>query len=166
VPERDSNIAKKPATAATDLLHRRVVLPYSSKFSLKESLVRIRTDSPLMSKACQSLEAPPALAGGVANVEWEIAVETQGEIEAAVLAEPEISSCEVHRFGPSFALRLGSGSWFAHTPPSLSGAGFAMVNGTERDRIHQLSVYLRAIAQFLHDAGARSIAALTLEASA
>jgi len=71
-----------------------------------------------------------------------------------------------HRFGPSFALRLGSGSWFAHTPPSLSGAGFAMVNGTERDRIHQLSVYLRAIAQFLHDAGARSIAALTLEASA
>ena len=46
-------ISRRAATAATDLLHRRVVLPYLFQFSLKESLVRIRTDSPLMSKACR-----------------------------------------------------------------------------------------------------------------
>jgi hypothetical protein len=165
VPERNSNIQKKPAAAATDLLRRRVALPYSFRFVLRESLVRIRTNSALMSRVCQSLEARSFLASKEANVEWEITVETLEEIEAVDVAEPETSLFEVHRFGPSCAVRMANGSWFAHTPPSLNGVGFAMVNGTERDQIHQLSAYLRAIVNLVEQSGARSIAVLALEVS-
>jgi hypothetical protein len=166
VLERDSTIAQKAAAASTDLLHRRILLPYSFQFVLSESSICIRTDSTLIREALYSLNIPADLTGGVANAEWEIAVETQGESEAAMYHGAEIEPIEVYRFGPSFALRMGSGSWFARTPPSLNGVGFAMVVGTEHDQIDQLSVYLRAIVSFLEDGGARSIPAVTLEVCA
>ena len=154
--ERDSSVAQKAAAASTDLLHRRIPLPYSFQFVLRDSAICVRTDSTLMGEALYSLNIPADLTGGVANAEWEIAVETQRESEAAMCHETETEPIEVCR----------SGSWFAHTPPSLNGVGFAMVVGTERDQIDQLSVYLRAIVSLLDDGGARSIPAVTLEVCA
>ncbi|MGA3080377.1 MAG: hypothetical protein ABSD44_03225 [Terracidiphilus sp.] len=164
--ERDSSTAQKAVAASTDLLHRRILLPYSFQFVLSESSVCIRTDSTLIREALDSLNIQADLVGVVANVEWEIAVETQRESEAAMCHRAEIEPIEVYRFGPSWALRMNSGSWFAYTPPSRNGVGFAMVVGSERDRIDRLSVYLRAIMSLLDDAGARSNPDSTLEVCA
>jgi hypothetical protein len=166
VLERDSSVAQKAAAASTDLLHRRIPLPYSFQLVLRDSAICVRTDSTLMGEALYSLNIPADLTGGVANVEWEIAVETQRESEAAMCHGTETDPIEVCRFGLSIALRMGSGSWFAHTPPSQNGVGFAMVVGTERDQIDQLSVYLRAIVSLVYEGGARSVPAMTLEVCA
>jgi hypothetical protein len=166
VLEKDSSIAAKTAAASTDLLHRRVLLPYALRLILRDSTLCIRTDSALMSEVLGNLNLPCDPSDGVANAEWEIAVETQREAVTAMSLGTEIEPVEIFRFGPSCALRMGSGSWFAHTPPSLNGVGFAMVGGTERDQIDQLSAYLRAILSLIDEGGARSIPDLTLEVCA
>jgi hypothetical protein len=151
MPEKYSNIAKKSAAAPTDLLHRRVPLLYSFQIVYGGLVVCIRTNLPLMSKACQIQEVSSISEDGQAN-----AIEVQEEqIEATHLADRRADSFEVHQFGPSHALRMNSGSWFARTPPSLDGVGFAMVTGNEQDQIGQLSTYLRTILQFLDNAGAQ-----------
>jgi hypothetical protein len=164
--ERDSSIAQKVAAAATDLLHRRIPLPYSFQFVLGEFAVCIETDSGLMGEALHSFNLSVDFTGGAANAEWEIAVETHDESEAAAFQEAATELIEVNRFGPSCALRMSSGSWFAHTPPSLNGVGFAMVVGNECDQIDQLAVYLRAILSLVDEGSARSIPGLTLEVCA
>lgn len=164
--EDDFNIAVTAAAASTDLLHRRIAMPYSFQLRVGDSAVRVKTDFAPMSKALLSLKTTTDPAGEEANAQWEIAVETHGETEVADLPEAETGLFEVHHFGPSCAIRMESGSWFAHTPSSLNGVGFALVNGTERDQVRQLSVYLRTIAHFLDNAGARSIPDAVLEVSA
>ncbi|MFZ1084095.1 MAG: hypothetical protein WAN35_03920 [Terracidiphilus sp.] len=164
--ERDSAIAPKAATASTDLLHRRILLAYSFQIVLGEFSVRIETDSALMDKALYSLNLPADLTGREALGKWEIAVETYGESKASLSHGTATELIEVHRFGPSCAIRLSSGSWFAHTPPSLNGVGFAMVAGNERDQIDQLAVYLRAVVSFIDEDGARSDPDLALEVCA
>ena len=166
MPEKHFNIAATAATASTDLLHRRILLPYSFRFVLGESAVCIKTNSALMGNALLGLEVTADPAGGEADAEWEIAVETQGEARMAHLTGPEVSLFEVHRFGPSCAVRMDSGSWFAHTPPSLNGVGFAMVAANERDQIHQLSIYFRIILHVLDQCNSRSTPVLALEVAA
>lgn len=142
--ERELITVPEPA-AATDLLRRRIRLAHSFQFVLGESSVCIKTDSELIGKALDRLSLPIDLSGGAANGIWEIAVESYGESQTAQSTANELEPVEIHRFGPSVALRMGSGSWFAHTPPSLNGAGFAMLNGATQDRVDRLAGYLRAI---------------------
>ena len=164
--KRDSSVAQKAAAASTDLLHRRIGLPYIFQFVLRDSAICVRTDSTLIGEALYRLNLPADLTGEASNGEWEIAVEIHGELEAALFRGAATEPIEVDLFGPSCALRMGSGSWFARTPPSLNGVGFAMVDGSTRDQIDQLSVYLRAIVSLLDDGGARFIPAMTLEVCA
>jgi hypothetical protein len=166
VPEKHSNIAATTIAASTDLLHRRIPLPYSFRFVLGEFAVCIETDSALMREALLSLEMTADPVSGEANAEWEIAVETQEEARTAYRTEPGTSPFEVYRFGPSSAVRTDSGSWFAHTPPSLDGVGFAMVTGNERDQVNQLAVYLQTILILLEQSGEKSIPSFALEVSA
>jgi hypothetical protein len=44
---------------------------------------------------------------------------------------------------------LADGSWFAHTPPSLNGVGFAMVTGDDCHQVQQLAIYLKTIQRFV-----------------
>lgn len=164
--ERGSHIAAMDAAASTDLLHRRAVLPYCLRFVLRGSSVCVKTDSPLMSEALRGLNLLSDLSGRAADAEWEIAVEASGKGEAAVRHGAGTEPIEIYRFGPSRALRMSSGSWFAHTPPSLSGVGFAMVAGNECDQIHQLCVYLSAIRNLVEDFAATSISDLRPEVAA
>jgi hypothetical protein len=170
VLERDSSFYLKDAAAATDLMRRRILLPHSFHFVLSKFAVCIATDSTAVGEALHRLGIPSGEGSRVTNAKWEIAVETQCEAGAPLFAELEIDPIEVHHFGASYAIRMGSGSWFAQTPPSLNGVGFAMVTGNERDQIDQLAVYLRAIISFFDDGGLRlkngderSIPDLTLE---
>jgi hypothetical protein len=166
VLERDSGVATKEPASSTDLLHRRVFLPFSSRFVLRESIVCVKSDFPLLSEALCRLNLPSDLSDRAVDADWEIAVETQREGENALRLGTDIEPIEVHRFGPSNALRMNCGSWFAHTPPSLNGVGFAMVAGDERDQIHQLCVYLGGIMDLLEHSQARSISELTPEVTA
>jgi hypothetical protein len=161
--ERDSAIAQKAATASTDLLHRRILLDYSFQFVLGESAVRIETDSALMGKALHILNLPADLTRRAALGKWEIAVETYEEPKQNLFHGTATKLIEFHGFGPSCAIRMSNGSWFARTPPSLSGVGFAMVGGNARAQINQLAVYLRAVVSFVDERGARSNPDLTLE---
>ncbi len=134
--------------AATDMLHRRV--PLSSHFHvvLGDRAVRIKTDSWLIGKAIRSVKLPthPPSESGVA--EWEISVEVRnGSLAPPIDSEGE--QVETHCFGPSCSVRLADGSWFAHTPPSLNGVGFAMVTGDDCHQVQQLAIYLKTIQRFV-----------------
>ena len=161
--ERDSSITPKSAAASTDLLRRRVLLPYALRLILRDSSICIRTDSALMSEVLNNLNLQCDHSGVVANAEWEIAVETKREAEADLSLGTEFEPVEIYHIGPSCALRMCGGSWFAHTPPSLCSVGFAMVAGNEREQIDQLTLYFRAIMSLLEKDGARSNSAMTLE---
>lgn len=161
--EKESSIAQKGAATSTDMLHRRVLLPYSFQLVLRTSSVCIRTDSTLILEALSSLNIPADFTGEAANGEWEIAVETYGEIDTALCNVAKIEPIEFCRFGFSCSLRMGNGSWFAHTSPSLNGVGFAMVAGNTSDQINQLAFYLRTVVSLVDKGCAQSISDLTLE---
>jgi hypothetical protein len=166
VPEKHFLTADKVVAATTDLLHRRIFLPYSLQFSLRESVVLLKTNSTLMSEVFRRLELPLEPVSEVVNATWEIAVETERESGASRGTEPEIGQTEIYRFGSSCAVRMSSGSWFAHTPPAFDGVGFAMVTGDECDQIHQLFSYLQAILNLIDAAFGQSLSSQTLEVTA
>jgi hypothetical protein len=141
--------------AATDMLHRRVPLPHWFQFVMGESIVFIKTNSPLVDLALDSPVLSSSSIGEAGAEIWEIAVEVQNET-ASSLGWEEADGFEIHSFGPSRSLRMDSGSWFAHTPPSLSGVGFAMISGDESSQIRQLAGLLDKIVLFLGDGGSRS----------
>ena len=142
--------------AATDMLHRRVSLPSHFYFVLGERAVRIKTDSRLIGKAIRSAKLRVVAISESASVEWEIAVEVCGD-PLALGIEAFGQQVETCWFGPSCSARLADGSWFAHTPPSLNGVGFAMVTGDEWHQVQQLSLYLRTILSFVVGNSSRSV---------
>lgn len=142
-------VAATPAQfAATDMLHRRVPLSCHFHFVMGERAVRIKTDSGLIGKAIRRVKLPTDATWERRVAEWEIAVEVCGECFPQSLedAEEQFETC---RFGPSRSVRMVDGSWFAHTPPSLNGVGFAMVTGNECHQVQQLAIYLRAVLSFV-----------------
>ncbi|MGD0829757.1 MAG: hypothetical protein ABR907_02360 [Terracidiphilus sp.] len=161
--EKGFNIAKAHVAAATDLLHRRVPLPYSYQIALENTVGRIMTDSKLIYKALQCLGEHGSHPVSEVNAEWEIAVEDHSVPRLAHTIELAGNSIEVHRIGPSRAVRMENGSWFAHTPPSLCGVGFAIVNGNEREQTDQLSTYLHAVRHLVGETSVQSISPLAGE---
>ena len=164
--EKHTVSADKAVAAATDLMQRRILLPYSFQILHREFAIGIKTNCVLLSEAFHRLELPLDQTCQSESAIWEIAAETRGEAGASLISRPDIDLIEIYRIGPSCAARMDSGSWFALTPPSLNGVGFAMVTGNERDQIHQLSSYLRTVLRFLDDACGRSLPSLTLEVTA
>lgn len=143
MPEPKGTASNSSSFAATDMLHRRVPLPYRVKISVNGQSRFIKTNSPLMAEALNSIEIA---AGAICDTmaEWQISVEvrqddTQRSIEQAKLR------VDTYHFGPSRALRISGGSWFAYTPPSLHGVGFAIVAGDECSQTRQLAAYLKAV---------------------
>jgi hypothetical protein len=143
MPETKPNASKAIPFAATDMLHRRVPLTYRVGFILQGRTLLVTTNSLLLEEALNGFtETLGAIDEG--HAEWEIAVEVQnGALDPA--SELRESEFELHTFGPSRALRMDTGSWFAYTPPSLSGVGFAMVAGNECHQTSQLAAYLKAV---------------------
>jgi hypothetical protein len=81
---------------------------------------------------------------------WEIAVELRNE--TVFLLNVEMTdSFDAYFFGPSRSLRMSTGSWFAYTPPSLSGVGFAIVHGDECCQLRQLIAFIEKIKLFVGD---------------
>ncbi len=141
--------------AATDMLHRRVSLPCHFHAVLGKRAVRIKTDSRLIGKAIRCVKLPTGPIPESAAVEWEIGVEIYGEPSPLSMEATE-DQIEAHWFGPSCSFRMDHGSWFAHTPPSLNGVGFAMVTGDECNQVRQLATFLRAIQRFVADSTTQS----------
>jgi hypothetical protein len=133
--------------ASTDMLHRRIALPYRFQVELERLKVLVMTDSLLMEQAFSGcVRSSCLMAEGDAAV-WEIAVEAQNETDCPA-GEELADDFDVYSFGPSRSLRMSSGSWFAYTPPSLSGVGFAIVVGDECCRVRQLREFVERIRLF------------------
>jgi len=147
----DTRAATVPARfAATDMLHRRTPLVHALRLTLGESTVRIRTDSLLIGEALRRVVRDLRGVRMIDESKWEIAVELQ-DGPASLLVKAKDVGIETCRFGAARSVRLDSGSWFAHTPPSMSGVGFAMIAGNEKHQVQQLAAYLRTILRFLAD---------------
>jgi hypothetical protein len=143
------NPAKAPAQfAATDMLHRRVCLPLRLQLPLQDAAIDVKTNSILMGEAI--LERKPNVSSmeDCCVAEWEIAVEECNEFAPSPIksAEEEFETC---CFGPSCSIRMNNGSWFAFTPPLLSGVGFAIVTGGECQQVQQLATYIEMICSFV-----------------
>jgi len=61
---------------------------------------------------------------------------------------------------------MSSGSWFAYTPPSLDGVGFAMIAGDECSQIRQLASYIGNVNLFLRESTTQSRVELESEVQA
>ena len=105
--------------SATDMLHRRVLLPYELQLSLGTSNVLIKTDSPLMKMALGGHADSSTLVGEAFGAVWEIVVEVRSDT-ATLLDWEAANSFDDYRIGPSRSLRMSSGSWFAYTPVSYT----------------------------------------------
>lgn len=149
MPEMNRLVDKSGGYAASDMLHRRIALPYSELFVLKVLPIRVKTDSALITEALRLLGASTVQANLAAISEWEIAVES-GETKLPN-SDADSGDLEVVHFGPSRAIRTNDGSWFAHTPPSTNGVGFAVVRGSQRDQVNHLADYIQTVALFLED---------------
>ena len=134
--------------AATDMLHRRIPLTYQFRFMMGESILFIKTNSRLINAALGGHVRGSASIGEAGAAVWEIAVEVQNE-NASLSDREEAEGFETYSFGPSRSLRMDSGSWFAYTPPSLSGVGFAMVSSDESCQTLELAAFLEKIVLFL-----------------
>ena len=151
--------------AATDMLHRRVPLRHRCELGAGGSLFVIKTDLPLMEEALNALAGRMEVIAPNYDAQWEISVEASDR--AAHFPDAvQTESFETFCFGPSRSVRMGAGSWFAHTPPSMSGVGFVMVNGNECQRTLQLVVYLKMVLCFLVDSGTTANSAVECEVSA
>jgi hypothetical protein len=138
-------VTRAPAAfAATDLLHRRIQLPYRFQLGLERSNVLVKTDSPLMWRVLRSSAESSGLIAESGVAVWEIAVEVQNEATSSLSVEMT-DSFDAYSFGPSRSLRMSSGSWFAYTPPSLNGVGFAIVSGDECCQVRQLLAFFERI---------------------
>ena len=93
-------VTKTVQFAATDMLHRRVLLPYEYQLLLGTSNVLIKTDSLLMKMALGIHARGSALAGEVFTAVWEIAVEVRSET-ASLLDWEATNSFDDYRIGPS-----------------------------------------------------------------
>jgi hypothetical protein len=151
--------------AATDMLHRRVLLPYRFELLLGTSTVLIKTDAALMKMALSGYSRSSMLVGEVFAAVWEIAVEVQSNTAAQPHCEAA-NGFDDYWVGPSRSLRMSSGSWFAYTPPSLDGVGFAMIAGDECSQIAQLAALLDNIKLFLGDSAALNRSKLECEVPA
>ena len=140
--------------AATDMMHRRIPLLHRFQLMLGDSIVAIKTDSPLMNEALGSCVGSIGSSCNADSAVWDIAVEVRNEA-APLQGCDEMDGFETCCFGSGRSLRLESGSWFAHTPPSLSGVGFAMISGDESCQIQQLEAFLDRIVLFLGDGESR-----------
>ena len=134
--------------AATDMLHRRVRLSLRFQLPLEEAVINVKTNSTLIGEVILQLNSDflPIEDCGVA--EWEIAVEECNEVAHSPIDSVE-GECETCCFGPSRSIRMNNGSWFAHTPPSLSGVGFALVTGGECQQVQHLATYIEMICRFV-----------------
>jgi hypothetical protein len=133
--------------AATDMLHRRVPLPFRFQFALEGSAVFIKTNSMLIGEALRNYEPGRGRSSECGVTEWEISVEICDECFPLSTEAAEEQS-ETYWFGPSWSVRMIDGSWFTRTPPSLNGVGFAFVAGNECQQVQQLATYLRTIQSF------------------
>ena len=160
------SFATEPVTfAATDMLHRRIELPHRFELVVGGLFLLIKTDSMLMEHALNGLLGSIGSIAAGDSVEWEIAVEVHIRTERRPV-EARLEACETYSFGPSRSLRMNTGSWFAHTPPSLSGVGFAFVTGNECHQTRQLASYLKTILRFLDESGIPSAHAIECEVPA
>jgi hypothetical protein len=148
--------------AATDMLHRRIPLTYQFRFMMGESILFIKTNTPLIHAALGGHVRGASSIGEAGAAAWEIAVEVQSE-NASLPGAEKAEGFETCSFGPSKSLRMGSGSWFAYTPPSLSGVGFAMVSRDESCQIRELAAFLDKIMLFLSDNETQSNSSLAHE---
>jgi len=161
----ESSIPAQPGQfAATDMLHRRAPLPFRFQLALGESAVCIKTDSGLMGEALRGLGLSVGSNTDLGDAEWEIAVEEWDE-SSPLPTETEEEDSETYCVGPSRSFRIADGSWFAHTPPSLSGVGYAMVAGGECNQVQQLGIYIKTILRFVADGNAESFPAVASEVS-
>jgi hypothetical protein len=135
--------------AATDLLHRRILLPFRFQCAYRNSAVTIETNSELIGDAIRRLECAVDDKGLAVSGRWEITVEA---LRAGCEFQPGDHTgggFETFCFGSSRSLRIGDGSWFAHPSPSIDGVGFVMVSGDECHQLRQLILYLREALAFL-----------------
>jgi hypothetical protein len=147
----ESTTSALPADfAATDMMHRRVPLLHRFQLVLGESNVLIKTDSQLINAALGSCARSSDPLDNDYDAVWEIAVEVQNQ-SALLPGWRETDGFEIYSFGSSRSLRLDGGSWFAHTPPLLSGVGFVMISGDESCQIRQLARFLDKIMLFFGD---------------
>ena len=151
--------------AASDMLHRRVLLPYTLQLLLETSIVLLKTDSPLMKVALGSHARSSTSMGEVYTAVWEISVEVRSD-SASVPDWETANGFDDYWVGPSRSIRMSSGSWFVFTPPSLDGVGFAMIAGDESSQIQQLGAFLSHIKLFLGDSAARNRSRLEREVPA
>lgn len=146
----NASLASTASYAASDMLHRRVPLPYLYDLPFGDSTIAIATDSLLIGEALFRVTGSIVMHRWRAGAEWEITVEAQDE-GVAFPAEEVEQRAGFYDFGPSRSLRLENGSWFAHTPPSISGIGFAFVSGSKSRQVMQIARYLKMILAFVGD---------------
>jgi len=151
--------------AATDMLHRRVPLCYRFEMVSAGCLLVIKTDSLPMEDAFGGLAEYIGAVIQDDHAEWEISVEARDRA-TDISDELQAEIFETFCFGPSRSVRMDTGSWFAHTPPSMSGVGFALVNGNECQQTLQLNAYLKMVLRFLADSGTSADRAMECEVSA
>jgi hypothetical protein len=165
VAEARSLARKLVEFADTDMLHRRAPLRYRCEMGLGGSFVAIKTDSPLMEEALAGLAGCIGAIAQDDHAEWEISVEAR-DLAAHFADEVQAETFETGCFGPSRSVRMSTGSWFAHTPPSMSGVGFVMVNGNGCRRTLQLVAYLKMVLRFLAESPTTADDAMECEVSA
>jgi hypothetical protein len=147
VPDLDSPTRTSVGRAETDTIHRRTPLPYAIQVSAGDFALTVRTNFAGIKGALEERACDPGLVA--AQWEIEVAPRADGATRCQALAGPP--ELEFFAFGPSRALRLSDGSWFAHTPPSMNGAGFAWVAGDEAEQTRQVARYMRAVLKFVRN---------------
>jgi hypothetical protein len=132
-------------SADTDMLRRRLPLTRQYLFIWKDIVIAIKTDSALIGRAVHEMEEPECRSDIAHQATWEIAVEASGAGETIQPPSTQAEAFETCRFGPSRGVRTVTGSWFACTPPSFSGVGFANVIGNEDQQVNQLIDFIQII---------------------
>jgi hypothetical protein len=133
--------------APTDMLHRRIPLDNSFRLTLDEATVCVRTDCSLLKQAWAGAQSDHD-EGDDSYAKWEIAIEVWDGV-APENMETMDEPIAFYSVGPSVAMCMECGSWFAYTPPSMSAVGFAITSGDEHSRVRQLASYLKAVLRLL-----------------
>jgi hypothetical protein len=160
VPEFD--LSTTPAFAATDMLHRRTLLPYAFVAWPGALSIAVRTNDAAIAHAFVKENGGHRVASAISGSEWLIEIAVTDSLARDSGLEHWMGDAEFFSFGSSRSIRFANGSWFARTPPSGDGVGFAWISGDADRQQRQFGDFLRivALSVFGEDACPRRLEAI------